>query len=185
VEGSPQDWTALNADAGCGWELAAGGAIDKEIVVAKKTVRKSAAKSTRKTARKTTRKTARPAAGKTARKTTAKSTRKTTRKSARRAAPGSRRPAGPVCGVTPNVGPHTFPAVGGEFFVLVSYPTGPDACPYTAKPNVRWIRTNPRISEFDVILAPNPSARMRRGVVVVQGQNNPIRHQVIIQQAGR
>jgi hypothetical protein len=95
--------------------------------------------------------------------------------------------AAPVvkCGVVPERGPFTFPAGGGEFFVLVSYPTGPDACPYTATPRVRWMTTNPRISEFDVVLQPNPRRKAREGVVVVQGQGNPTRHRVTIRQSGR
>jgi hypothetical protein len=151
--------------------------------VAKKSVRKSAVKSTRKSAARSTRKTARKATRKTGSPAARKTARKATRKAATRAA--SRGPSPTPCGVTPDLGPHTFPAVGGGFFVLVTYPTGPDACPYTAKPNVRWITTNPRISEFDVILAPNPSTRMRRGIVVVQGQGNRIRHRVVVQQSGR
>jgi hypothetical protein len=89
------------------------------------------------------------------------------------------------CNVTPEPGPFTFPAGGGEFFILVSYPTPPDACPYTARPNVGWITTTPRISEFDVRLTPNPRRQARQGVVVVQGQANPVRHRVTIRQLGR
>ena len=102
------------------------------------------------------------------------------RTSRRKAAGGTE-----VCNVTPEPGPFTFPAGGGEFFVLVSYPTPPDACPYTAKPNVSWIRTNPRISEFDVRLAANPRRRPRTGIVVVQGRGNRVRHRVTIRQLGR
>jgi hypothetical protein len=45
--------------------------------------------------------------------------------------------------------------------------------------------TNPRISEFDVVLQPNPRRKAREGVVVVQGQGNPTRHRVTIRQSGR
>jgi len=68
--------------------------------------------------------------------------------------------------------------------IYVHYPTPPDACPYTATPNREWITTNPRIMEFDVTLAPNKSARARRGIVVVQGQGNPVKHKVTIHQHG-
>lgn len=108
----------------------------------------------------------------------------TRKKSARKSVHSSPEPC-TVCNVRPEPGPFTFPAGGGEFFILVSYPTPPDACPYTAKSTVRWITTNPRISEFDVTLAPNPRRLARAGVVVVQGQGNPIRHRVTIRQRGR
>ncbi len=90
-----------------------------------------------------------------------------------------------VCNATPEPGPFTFPAGGGEFFVLVSYPTGPDACSYTAKSTVRWMTATPRISEFDVKLAPNRRKAAREGVVIVQGQGNATKHKVTIRQSGR
>jgi hypothetical protein len=90
-----------------------------------------------------------------------------------------------TCNVKPEAGPFTFPAGGGEFFILVTYPLPPDACPYTATSSVSWITTNPRISEFDVRLAPNRFRRMREGVVVVQGECNRLKHRVRIRQLGR
>jgi hypothetical protein len=91
---------------------------------------------------------------------------------------------GIVCNVTPfSLGPFTFPAGGGAWEIFVLYPSGPDACPYKAKPNVRWIRTNPRISEFDLILAPN-TGPARRGIVRVQGQFNSTVHSVRVNQLG-
>lgn len=88
----------------------------------------------------------------------------------------------PRCNVKPaSPGPFTFPAQGGSFEIFVVYPTPPDACPYSAKPNVRWITTNPRISEFDAILAPN-SGPAREGIVWVRGAGNPKKHKVVIRQ---
>lgn len=116
----------------------------------------------------------------------AKATTKTKASKARvkKVARTSSRAAGkhPRCNVKPaSPGPFTFPAQGGSFEIFVVYPTPPDACPYTAKPNVRWITTNPRISEFDAILTPNPGPA-REGIVWVRGEGNPKKHKVVIRQ---
>jgi hypothetical protein len=89
------------------------------------------------------------------------------------------------CKVVPQIGPLTIPAAGAEIEVRVGYGDGPDACKYITVPDKPWLGTIPRISEFDLLVKPNPSRKARTAVVSVQGNMSRKIHKVRVRQLGR
>lgn len=89
------------------------------------------------------------------------------------------------CKVTPEPGPLEIGAEGAEIFVMVGYADGPDACKYITVPDKPWLATIPRVSEFVLLVKPNPSRKARTATVLVQGNMSRKVHKVRVNQKGR
>jgi hypothetical protein len=89
------------------------------------------------------------------------------------------------CNVVPRDRTLTVGPEGRHFELQVSYPSGPNGCVYITVPDKPWVTTFPRLSEFDLVVQPNPRRTARTATVVVQGNMNRKKHRVTIKQAGR